>query len=129
MARKEKEQRKRVRHPAPGGFGGLEGEADGAHQVKGVAALGYSGRELVVEVELVVFEAVFEMEIAGLAVHVVGHSSEGQVVSGEQADGIFLDEDFDDGFSADAAIVRIGAAEKLVEKKQDGQRTLGEFDH
>ncbi len=59
---------------------------------------------------------------------VVGDLGQGQVVRGDQADRAAVDQAADDRLGADAAIVRVGAVEQLVEQEQERQRPAREVD-
>ena len=50
------------------------------------------------------------MDVGGAGAEGRGDCGEGQIVGGDEADGVALDEAADQGFGADAAVMGVGAA-------------------
>ena len=90
-----------------------------AHQLQRVALGDDAGAHAVVEHHCAVFEVVFEVDVGGAGREVVGDLREGEVVRRGQADGAAADQAADDGVGADAAVVRVGAAEDFVEEEEE----------
>ena len=101
-------------------------EADRAHELEGVALLDDAGSHAVVELHAPLDDLVLEVHVAGDRREGVGDTREGEVVGGDQAERPACQKPANHGLGADAAIVRVGAVEDLVEQEQDGKRALRE---
>ena len=106
----------------------IDGEADGAHELEGVAGSDDAGLDFVVEDEAAIVEGVFEVEVGSAIPEFSGYVGERQVVRADDADGILLKQAADDEFAAGETIVAVGAGEKFVEQKQDRFRSGAEVE-
>jgi len=94
-------------------------QADGAHEIEGVAVLHHTFADPVVEDHLAILDAVFEVDVASAR-----NPGERQVVSGHQADGTARQQSPNDSLAADQPVMRIGPVEQFVEQKQSGTRQV-----
>src|SRR5215470_2959452 len=101
---------------------------DASHQLQRVAAPDDAGSHLVIEDYPAIFQVILEMRVCGAPVQSLDDSRQRQIVCGDDADCAALDQAFDNSFGADKAIVRIGAAQNLVEQEEQRQIALGQFD-
>jgi len=111
---------------SPGAIGGqsslgevgvLDVEADGAHEGNGVRTLYRARFHAVIERKLAIEIVIGEVDVAGGG---EVHGGEREVVGGDEAEGTVAQELADDGFGADAAVMRVGAAEDFVEQEKNG---------
>jgi len=93
-----------------------------------VAALDDSFSHPVIKDHLPVDDPILEMHVGRPPTECRGQFGQRQVVRRDQANRAGLDERANDGFSADAPIVRVGPVQDLVEQKQQRHRSARGFD-
>src|SRR5262245_41328569 len=89
-----------------------------AHQRQRVAFFNDAGMEAVIEDHAAIFKMVLEMKISGARRKGFSEFGESQIVCGNQADRLPVDQAADDRLGADSAIVRIRAVQDFVQKKE-----------
>src|ERR1700761_6678456 len=97
-----------------------------AHELKRIRAVGNAGSELVVEVELAGAEAVAEMHVCAFGMERCCDLCKGEIVRGDESDGMAGEQATEQRLSGNAAIVRIGAGEQLIEQ-EEGRLRGGEI--
>ena len=103
-------------------------QPDRAHERQGIAVLDDARAHPVVEEHLAVDQAVGEMDVGDPRIRAAGELGQGEVVGRDHADGAPVDQALHDRLGADAAVVRIGAVEQLVEQEEERQRPAREVD-
>lgn len=109
------------------GFSGRYVEADGFHELEGVAGLHDAGLEFVVEDQAAVLETVFEVAVDGAAAYLVGDTRKGKIVGADDAEGTAVDEAAHDEFGAGEAVVGVCSGKQFIEEEENRSAVLGEI--
>ena len=80
--------------------------------------------QAVVEGDPAVLEVVLEVDVGRARGEGGGDLGEREVVRGRETDGAQIDQVPEHGLGTDAPVVRVGAAEQLVEQEEQGRRSL-----
>src|SRR5579863_3850681 len=102
-------------------------ETDRFHQLERVAGLHDSGFQFEVECEPAVFEVIFEMKVLRSARHAFWDPGQSEIVCCDHADGVVVDQGTDNERGSFETIMRVGPGKKLIEKKKNGDGSLGEI--
>src|SRR5881396_3858383 len=105
-------------------FAGSDVQADRAHQLESVRLAYDAGMQAVVEGDPAVLEVVLEVDVGRARGEDGGDLGEREVVRGRETDGAQIDQVAEHGLGTDAPVVRVGAAEQLVEQEEQGRRSL-----
>ena len=102
-------------------------ETDGAHQRDRVAARHRPWFHDVIELDLSTLESVVEVHVDCARREIVRDPRQREIVSGDEADRLAVDERAEDARRADDAIVRVGAMKELIEEEQHRHGTRREI--
>ena len=101
-------------------------QSDGTHEFQGVAFFDHTVAQLVIEVDFSILQVILKMDIVNSWPDSVGKGCEGQIVGGDQSDGVALEQGFDHAERADFAVMGIGSVENLIEQKEHGGACIQE---
>src|SRR5260370_34963404 len=99
-------------------FYGLHVESQRAHELERVAPLHHPGAKAVIKEKLAVLQAVFEVTVGSVRAEALCDFCKGEVVGSQQADRATPDQAAHGGFRAQPPVGRVGALQKLVQKKK-----------
>src|ERR1700751_349096 len=97
-------------------------QTDRSHELERICAVGNARGQLVVEIQFAGAEAVAEMHVRGFRIQCSSYLGQCEIVRGDESDGAAGEQAAEQGLSADAAVVGVGAGEQLVEQKEGGLR-------
>src|SRR5690349_15575608 len=93
-------------------------KTDRSHKFDAVAGGYHAGAETIIERQPIILKFFLKMNVADAVRKNLFQRGQSQIVGGDQPDGAVTKQRSQNAFSADAAIVRIGALKNFVEEKE-----------